>query len=377
MKIKLIFLTAILFAVATVAFAQEKGEGDYVGNWSNGRAFELSFDSGNINFSSKGNKPEKLKYRDITPPGSEIFYVEITSPTKNSYFTKFIAFSFASFDEMTMTFYKTLPDMKAKKNAQGNDNWFRDGVQSENEPEMFSGTLQVGKTDSTIRYFGEESGDYAGYCFKNNSEVGKAVLKVCKDGEQCEVMGKGDYEKACKVPGLEADLSEKGQIISVKTVKMGNADKMMSPDNSGAMLAMNSTPEMLIKDIYTERDDRSVAFFERDNRARLDSYFTKDFADLLWQNNKQSDGDIGFFEVDPLYNAQDNKITEFKIGKAEIAKQSFELTTVEVTFKNFGKLNNVRYILEQGADKMWRISDVRYTNGDMLKGMLYAYLNNQ
>ena len=375
MKTKLIFLTAILFAVATVGFAQEKGEGDYVGNWSNSRAFELSFDSGTINFSSKGNKPEKLKYRDITPPNSETFYIEITSPTKNSYFSKYAAFSFASFDEMTMTFYKTLPDMKAKKNAQGNDTWIRGGATMENEAETFSGTLQVGKTESVILYFGEESGDYAGYCFKNNSAAGKAILKVCKDGEQCEVTGKGDYEKACKVPGLEANLSQAGHIVSVETVKMMSKkdDKKMS-DKGGAMMAKATTPEMLIKDLYTVRDDMAAPFFESENRARLDSYFTKDFADLLWQNNTKSEGDIGAFEVDPLYNAQDTDIKEFKIGKPETG---MGFTTVEVSFKNFGKLNTVRYLLEQGADKMWKISDVRYMNGDMLKGIVYAYLNNQ
>ena len=264
--------------------------------------------------------------------------------------------------------------MKAKKNSDGSDNWFRDDVEAGSGADNFTGTLQIGKTESVILYFGEESGDYAGYCFKNNSEAGKAILKVCKDGEKCEVTGIVNYEKACKVPGLEADLSAAGQITLVETVKKGadKFDKIMS-DKGGAMMK-TVTPEMLIKDLYIEREDKSVPFFERDDRARLDSYFTKDFADLLWQNNRQSDGDIGFFEADPLYNTQDTKITEFKIGKPE---KGMGFTTVEVSFKNFGKLNTVRYLLEQDTDKMWKVSDVRYMNGDMLKGMIYAYLNGQ
>lgn len=81
------------------------------------------------------------------------------------------------------------------------------------------GELQVGKTESVILYLGKESGDYAGYCFKNDSDAGRAILAACKDREQCEVTGKVDYEAGCKVPGLEADLSGSGRILSVASAK--------------------------------------------------------------------------------------------------------------------------------------------------------------
>ncbi len=87
------------------------------------------------------------------------------------------------------------------------------------EPENFSGKLEVGKTKSVILYVGEETGDYAAYCFKNNSEAGRRILAVCKNGQKCEVTGRGDYEAACEVPGLEATLSSKASITSVTTVK--------------------------------------------------------------------------------------------------------------------------------------------------------------
>jgi len=81
------------------------------------------------------------------------------------------------------------------------------------------GELQVGKTESVILYFGEESGDYAGYCFANDSEAGKAILAACKDRQQCKVTGTIDGSAPCKVPGLEADLSASGRINAVKSVK--------------------------------------------------------------------------------------------------------------------------------------------------------------
>src|SRR5215216_702133 len=85
----------------------------------------------------------------------------------------------------------------------------------QSEASNVDGELQVGKTESVILYVGMESGDYAGYCFTNDSEAGRAILAACKDGEQCAVTGTVDYEKGCKVPGLEATLSESGKITKV------------------------------------------------------------------------------------------------------------------------------------------------------------------
>lgn len=81
------------------------------------------------------------------------------------------------------------------------------------------GELQVGKTESVILYVGEETGDYAGYCFTNDSEAGRAILAACKDKEQCSVKALVDHEAGCKVPGLEADLSDSGKITKVESAK--------------------------------------------------------------------------------------------------------------------------------------------------------------
>lgn len=86
------------------------------------------------------------------------------------------------------------------------------------EGDTIQGELQTGKTDSVILYVGEETGDYAAYCFKNDSEAGKAILAKCKNGELCEVAGTTDGE-SCKVPGLEADLSASFKITKVYSVK--------------------------------------------------------------------------------------------------------------------------------------------------------------
>lgn len=87
------------------------------------------------------------------------------------------------------------------------------------EGDRIQGELQVGKSESVILYVGMETGDYAGYCFTNDAEGGRAILAACKDKEQCEVIGKIDSESGCKVPGLEADLSASGKIVKVESVK--------------------------------------------------------------------------------------------------------------------------------------------------------------
>jgi hypothetical protein len=85
--------------------------------------------------------------------------------------------------------------------------------------ENIRGELQVGETESVILYVGKESGDYAAYCFANDSEAGRAIMAACKNGEQCEFSGSVEYGGACKVPGLEADLSASGKVLKVDSVK--------------------------------------------------------------------------------------------------------------------------------------------------------------
>jgi len=94
----------------------------------------------------------------------------------------------------------------------------------QSEATEISGKLQVGKTESLILYFGMESGDYAAYCFTNDSEIGRKILAACKAGQQCAVIATVE-EYGCKVPGLEADLSASGKIVKVQSVKPGGRKK--------------------------------------------------------------------------------------------------------------------------------------------------------
>lgn len=88
----------------------------------------------------------------------------------------------------------------------------------ESDASEFQGELQVGKNESVILYVGMESGDYAAYCFANDSEAGRAILAACKNKERCQVRATVE-EARCEVPGLEADLSYSARVAKVLSVK--------------------------------------------------------------------------------------------------------------------------------------------------------------
>ena len=93
------------------------------------------------------------------------------------------------------------------------------------DTQKISGELQNGKTESLILYVGMETGDYAAYCFDNDSDAGRAISAACKQGDRCEVNGEVAPGK-CTVPGLEASLSDSGRIVKVTSVKsLGPAKK--------------------------------------------------------------------------------------------------------------------------------------------------------
>lgn len=100
----------------------------------------------------------------------------------------------------------------------GNKASSRTASTDNSDAEKISGELQTGKSESVILYVGEETGDYAAYCFANNSEAGRAILDACKDGERCEVRATTG-EGSCQVPGLEADLSASAKILKVESAK--------------------------------------------------------------------------------------------------------------------------------------------------------------
>ena len=152
--------------------------------------------------------------------------------------------------------------------------------------------------------------------------------------------------------------------ITVNT-NTSNANATPSPTPSAAAVE-TAKPEALVADLYKQHDAKKSPFFQTKDRALVDKYFVKATADLIWKDAISSKGEVGALDGDPLYNAQDMEIKNFKIGEGEVKGDKAE---VPVTFENFGKKNKLTYTLvKEGAN--WKIEDINYGDGYTLVKIL-------
>lgn len=144
---------------------------------------------------------------------------------------------------------------------------------------------------------------------------------------------------------------------------------------AAASTAATVAPDVLVKNLYAaQKNPQTSPFFQAKNRVLVDKYFTKELADLLWKDASGADG-VGNLDFDPLYNAQDTRITAFKIGKPEFGEGNREIAAVAVTFKNMGKAETILFRLEQNAANIWKIGDIYYPRNEQSNDSLKAILS--
>ena len=125
-------------------------------------------------------------------------------------------------------------------------------------------------------------------------------------------------------------------------------------------------PEAFVRELYKEHDAERSPFFQTDDRARVDKYFEKKLADLIWKDAVESKGEVGALGADPLYNAQDMEIKNFTVSTVS---QSDGKAEVAATFENFGKKQRIVYrLVAVGAD--WKIAEIDYGGGTTISKML-------
>lgn len=139
----------------------------------------------------------------------------------------------------------------------------------------------------------------------------------------------------------------------------------IGPTNAETLFTQTS-PDAVIKDLYKVHDQDLKAETDRilsgKNRTFLDKYFDKNLADLIWQDLTSSTDEIGVLDFDPFYNAQDFDIKNLVVNAAKIAGRK---ATVAVSFTNFKRKESLTYSLIE-RNNVWKISDIKYTNGDTL-----------
>lgn len=106
------------------------------------------------------------------------------------------------------------------KSSSSESNTQTNSVQGNKKTEFITqqGMVRTDGKESTILYLGEETGDLAGFCFANDSEVGRLITEACKKGDLCEFSGEVDWtEKNC--PFGNGTFSAQARILSIKSVK--------------------------------------------------------------------------------------------------------------------------------------------------------------
>ena len=79
----------------------------------------------------------------------------------------------------------------------------------------WAGQIKVGQPVSMFNYVGAESGDFAPMRFTNDSAVGKKILAVCANDDECEFIGVVRWLDEPPPP----DASAIGEIVSVDSVR--------------------------------------------------------------------------------------------------------------------------------------------------------------
>ncbi|HRH97174.1 MAG TPA: DUF3828 domain-containing protein [Prosthecobacter sp.] len=133
-----------------------------------------------------------------------------------------------------------------------------------------------------------------------------------------------------------------------------------------------ATPEALVAQLYKAHDAGKSPFFQDQDRALVDRYFVNELADMIWKDAKESKGEVGVIDFDPLYNAQDTEIKNFVVNKAKVDGAK---ATVVASFVNFDEKTRITFKLVQ-QDEAWKISDIQYTEGHTLLKLFKAAAGN-
>lgn len=164
---------------------------------------------------------------------------------------------------------------------------------------------------------------------------------------------------------LFGTLNENANVNSAAANNSNSENVALAPEG-GSGDARSADAERHIADLYKQHDAKKSPFFQTGDRGRVDAFFTKSTADLIWKDSTNSKGEIGALDFDPLYDAQDVDKKNFAIGKASVKDDT---ATVVVTYTNWGEKKRITYLLKM-QDGSWKIDDIKYQAGHSLLGLL-------
>jgi hypothetical protein len=118
-----------------------------------------------------------------------------------------------------------------------------------------------------------------------------------------------------------------------------------------------NSPDRVIRELYRVHNNGRGGVFEAKGKKYIYKFFDQKLADLIWRDITETpEGEVGNLDFDPLYNAQDTRITNFQIGKPVVEGDT---STVIVSFRNFGQRTTVKFEMHNGKEG-WKIENVVY-----------------
>ena len=140
---------------------------------------------------------------------------------------------------------------------------------------------------------------------------------------------------------------------------------ILSPASARQRVQHTNSPDSVVRELYRVHNDGKGHVFEAKGKKYIYKFFDQKLADLIWKNISETpEGEVGNLDFDPLYNAQDTKITNFVVGKPVMTGDE---TTVVVSFRNFSQRTTIKFEMVNGKNG-WKISNVVYGgDSDLIK----------
>ena len=120
------------------------------------------------------------------------------------------------------------------------------------------------------------------------------------------------------------------------------------------------TPSDVVRELYKVHRNGNGHVFEKQGRKLQQKFFERNLAALIWKDVSETpEGELGNIDFDPLYNAQDTQIKNFRVGASTIKENT---ATVPVTFMNFDQRVRLTFRLVNTKGG-WRVSNIVYGGG--------------
>lgn len=121
-----------------------------------------------------------------------------------------------------------------------------------------------------------------------------------------------------------------------------------------------SFPETVVKELYRVHRNGRGHVFEKQGRKLQQKFFEQKLAALIWKNLSETpEGEVGNIDFDPLFNAQDTQIKNFRVGASVVKGNS---AIVPVTFMNFDQKVRIEFRLVN-TRAGWKVSNIDYDGG--------------